>query len=254
MASEKQSHGYDFGAGLQGAVALVSGAGRGLGRSCALALSAVGARVIAVARTKAELDSLAEEAPGEVETWVENVNGDALLERIEGLERLDVLVNNAGTNQPQPFVDVTDDALDTMLTLNVRAAFRVARSAARVMVRAKQGNIIHMSSQMGHVGSPQRTVYCMTKHAMEGMSKAMAVELAPLGIRVNTVAPTFIETPLTRPMLEQPEFRAFVDSMIPMGKLGQPEDVAAAVVYLASPASGLVTGTSLRVDGGWTAH
>ena len=240
--------------GLDGHVALVTGAGRGLGRACALALSGAGARIVAVSRTEAELAGLAEEAPGPVESWVEDVTGDALPERIEALERLDVLVNNAGTNRPQPFLEVTDEVLDGMLDLNVRAAFRVARSAARVMMRRGSGSIVNMSSQMGHVGSPRRTVYCMTKHGIEGLTKAMAVELGPHGIRVNTVSPTFIETPLTRPFLEDPKFADFVMSMIAMKRLGTVDDVAAAVLYLASPASGIVTGTSLRVDGGWTAH
>ena len=240
--------------GIDGHVALVTGAGRGLGRACALALSGAGARIIAVSRTGAELAGLAEEAPGPVETWVEDVTADALLARIEALDRLDVLVNNAGTNHPQPFLEVTDEALDGMLDLNVRAAFRVARSAARVMMRRGGGSIVNMSSQMGHVGSPRRAVYCMTKHGIEGLTKAMAVELGPHGIRVNTVSPTFIETPLTRPFLEDPKFAEFVMGMIAMKRLGTVDEVAAAVLYLASPASGIVTGTSLRVDGGWTAH
>jgi NAD(P)-dependent dehydrogenase (short-subunit alcohol dehydrogenase family) len=240
--------------GIDGQVALVTGAGRGLGRACALALSQAGAQVIAVARSVEDLDRLAAEAPGPLDAWVEDVRGDALLARIEGLARLDVLVNNAGTNRPQPFLEVTDDALDGLLELNVRAAYRIARSAARVMAKAGRGSIIHMSSQMGHVGSPQRSVYCMTKHAIEGLSKAMAVELAPVGIRVNTVAPTFVDTPMTRPYFENPAFADFVMRMIPAGRLGTMEEVAAAVLYLASPASGIVTGTSLRLDGGWTAH
>ena len=240
--------------GIDGHVALVTGAGRGLGRACALALSGAGARIIAVSRTEAELAGLVEEAPGVVETWVEDVTGDALLARNEALDRLDVLVNNAGTNRPQPFLEVTDEVLDGMLDLNVRAAFRVARSASRVMMRCGGGSIVNMSSQMGHVGSPRRTVYCMTKHGIEGLTKAMAVELGPHGIRVNTVSPTFIETPLTRPFLEDAEFVEFVTGMIAMKRLGTVDEVAAAVLYLASPASGIVTGTSLRVDGGWTAH
>ena len=240
--------------GLDGHVSLVTGAGRGLGRACALALSRAGAEIIAVSRTGHELASLVDEATGPVETWVEDATGDALLERIEALDRLDVLVNNAGTNHPQPFLEVTDEVLDAMLDLNVRAAFRVARSVARVMMRRGSGSIVNMSSQMGHVGSPGRTVYCMTKHGIEGLTKAMAVELGPHGIRVNTVSPTFIETPLTRPFLEDPEFAEFVMGMIAMKRIGTVDEVAAAVLYLASPASGIVTGTSLRVDGGWTAH
>jgi NAD(P)-dependent dehydrogenase (short-subunit alcohol dehydrogenase family) len=241
-------------AGLDGRVALVTGAGRGLGRASALALARAGAEVIAVARTAADLQSLAAEAPGAVQCWAEDVSGDALLARIEGLDHLDVLVNNAGANRPMPMAETPDEVLDWLLELNVRAAYRVARSAARVMLRRGEGSIIHMSSQMGHVGSPRRTVYCMTKHALEGLSKAMAVELAPQGIRVNTVAPTFTETPLGSQMMADPAFREFVLGMIPLGAIAHPDDVAAAVLYLASPASRMVTGTSLRVDGGWTAH
>jgi NAD(P)-dependent dehydrogenase (short-subunit alcohol dehydrogenase family) len=240
--------------GLAGSSALVTGAGRGLGRACALALSQAGAHVIGVARTEADLQSLAEEAPGSIEAWIEDATSDALLARIEALERLDVLVNNAGTNSPEPFLEVSDASLDNMLELNVRAAFRVARSAARVMARNGSGNIIHMSSQMGHVGSPRRAVYCMTKHAIEGLTKAMAVELGPVGIRVNAIAPTFVDTPLTRPFFDDPEFAAFVGGMTPAGRLGRVEEIGAAVVYLASPASGIATGISLKLDGGWTAH
>lgn len=243
----------DAGHELNAQVALVTGAGLGLGRACALALSAAGAEVIAIARTRSDLESLARDAPGTVHAWAMDVTSDAVLDRIESLERLDVLVNNAGTNRPQPFIEVSDDNLDWMLDLNVRAAFRVARSAARVMLRNGQGSIIHMSSTMGHVGSPTRTVYCTTKHAIEGLSRAMAVELAPHGIRVNTVAPTFVETPMTAPMLEDAAFKSFVLEMIPMRRIAQAEDVAAAVLYLASPASAMVTGTSLPVDGGWLA-
>ena len=240
--------------GLHGKVALVTGAGKGLGRACALALSAAGAKVIGVARSSEDLAVLRSDASNEVVTWAMDVNAPDMLEKIESLEQLDVLVNNAGTNQPQSFLDVTDDALDTMLTLNVRTAFVVAQRSARVMARRGSGSIIHMSSQMGHVGSPRRTVYCMTKHGIEGLTKAMAVELGPLGIRVNSVAPTFIDTPLTRPFFADESFREFVMDMIPLKRLGTLEEVAAAVVYLASPASAIVNGTSLKVDGGWTAH
>ncbi len=240
--------------GMEGQVALVTGAGRGLGRACALALAEAGAAVVAVARTEADLESLAAAAATPLDTWVADVTGEALLERIERLDRLDVLVNNAGTNRPEPFPEVSDAALDHMLDLNVRAAFRVGRSAARVMLRRESGSIINMSSQMGHVGAVERTVYCMTKHAVEGLTKAMAVELGPRGIRVNAVAPTFIETPMTRPFLENRTFVESVRRMIKINRFGSVDDVAAAVLYLASPAAGLVTGTSLRVDGGWTAH
>ncbi len=240
---------------LNGAVALVTGAGRGIGRGCAEALVHAGARVIAVARSAEDLAELEASNPARIEAWPADVCDDKFYERLEALERLDILVNNAGTNRPQPFAEVDPESLNTVLDLNIRAAFRTAQSAVRVMLRERiKGSIIHMSSQMGHVGSPNRSVYCTTKHAIEGLTKAMAVELAPHGIRVNSVAPTFIETPMTRPMFENPEFKRFVLDMIPLGEVGQVEDVAAAVLYLASSASRLVTGHSLRVDGGWTAR
>lgn len=240
---------------LDGRVALVTGAGKGLGRACALALAGAGADVIAVARTGADLDSLAAEAGGRVEGWAADVGDPGFLARVEALPRLDVLVNNVGANKPEPFTAVAAETLDRLLDLNVRSAFRVAQAAVRAMLAAGNGgSVVHMTSQMGHVGSPNRTVYCMTKHALEGLSKAMAVELAPQGIRVNTVAPTFVETPLTAPMLADEGFRRFVLDRIPLGRVGRAEEVAAAVLFLACPAASLVTGTSLLVDGGWTAQ
>ena len=170
------------------------------------------------------------------------------------LERCDVLVNNAGTNHPQPFLDVDLKTLDELLALNVRSMFVTAQAAARVMARARAGVIINMSSQMGHIGAPNRTVYCTTKHAIEGLTKAMAVELGPVGIRVNAVAPTFIETPMTQPFLADEMFRGEVLKKIPLGRIGTIDEVVAAVTFLASPAASLITGISLRVDGGYTAQ
>ena len=239
--------------GLSGKRAVVTGGSKGLGRAVCIALAQAGASVTAVARDPDVLDALAAEYP-DIETWQADVNDPAF-----GIElaqrRVDIFINNAGTNNPIPMIDVPLDVLDQMLGLNVRAAYLAAQGAVRSMVKAGTGGaIINMTSQMGHVGSPGRTVYCMTKHALEGLTKAMAVELAPHNIRVNSVAPTFIETPMTAPMLAKPEFRAFVDTMIPLGRIGKPDDVAAAVIYLASPAADMVTGTSLLVDGGWTAQ
>jgi NAD(P)-dependent dehydrogenase (short-subunit alcohol dehydrogenase family) len=233
--------------------ALVTGAGKGIGRACAQRLAKSGANVIAVARTEADLETLASAHPGLIEPWVADVTDEKFLQRIESLDRLDILVNNVGTNKPQPFTEVERETLDLILNLNVRSAFLVAQAAARVMVKQGSGSIINMGSQMGHVGARNRTVYCMTKHAIEGLTKAMAVELAVLDIRVNSVAPTFIETPLTKPMFENPEFHQDVISRIPMGHIGQVDDVANAVLFLASPAANMVTGDSLKVDGGWTA-
>lgn len=237
---------------LFGRQALVTGASRGLGRAIAISLAREGARTIAVARASDDLQSLAAELQPDGEVWEADVTTDALLSRIEALEGLDILINNAGTNAPQAFLDVDVGTLDRILDLNVRTTFRISQAAARRM--GKGSTIINITSQMGHVGSPRRSVYCMSKHAIEGLTKALAVELAPAGIRVNAVAPTFVETPMTAPMLADPEFRAFVERMIPLGRTASPEDVAAAVIYLASPAAGMITGHSLLVDGGWTAQ
>ena len=175
------------------------------------------------------------------------------------LERLDILVNNAGMNIPEPFVDVSEDHLDQMLALNVRAAFIVAQAAVHKMLEdpdrcERGGAIVNVSSQMGHVGSPRRTVYCMTKHALEGLTKAMAVELAPQNIRVNAIGPTFLETPMTAVFFENPEFRNWALNRIPMGRIGRMDEVTGAIVFLASPAASLITGASLTIDGGWTAQ
>jgi NAD(P)-dependent dehydrogenase (short-subunit alcohol dehydrogenase family) len=241
---------------MAGLTALITGAGRGIGRACALACAAAGAEVIAVARTEADLAALAESDPhGRVRPMIADVTAEAFPDQVRSLPRLDVLINNAGTNRLQPLPDVDVATLDHLLHLNVRSAFLVSQAAAvRMLELGRGGSIVHISSQMGHVGGPRRAVYCMTKHAIEGLTKAMAVELAPAGIRVNAVAPTIVETPMTAPFFEDPAYRQFALSTIPMGRVAQPEDVAEAVVYLASPAAGLVTGTSLRVDGGATAQ
>ena len=233
-------------------VALVTGASRGRGRTICERLLADGYYVIGAARPSDHLTALAEALGADGETWPLDVTSDEILQRIEALDALHVLVNNAGTNVPQLMIEVEDETLDNVMGLNVRAAFRVDRSALRVMEAG--ASIVHMTSQMGHVGSPKRTVYCMTKHALEGLTKAMAVELAPRKIRVNAVAPTFVETPMTKPMLADPEFKAFVERMIPLGEAATTEDVAGAVAYLCSDEARMITGHSLLVDGGWTAQ
>jgi NAD(P)-dependent dehydrogenase (short-subunit alcohol dehydrogenase family) len=243
---------------LDGKTALVTGAGRGIGRATALALAAAGAELILVSRTPIELDEVAREIAlrcGKARTLPLDVTrSDAVRDAFAGLGCLDILVNNAGLNRPQPFLEVDEPTLDLLLGLNVRAAFIVAQAAARLMVARGGGVIINVSSQMGHVGSDlNRTVYVMTKHAVEGLTKAMAVELAPKGVRVASIAPTFITTPLTKPFFDDPVFRKWVIDRIPLGRLGTVEEVAQAVVFLASPAASLVTGSSLLVDGGWTA-
>jgi NAD(P)-dependent dehydrogenase (short-subunit alcohol dehydrogenase family) len=237
---------------LDGKTALVTGAGRGIGRATALALAKAGAKVVAVSRTDADLQSLAAEAPEHITPLAADVLDPAFHAQIEAMTALDILVNNAGGNRPKMMVDVDDETLDWMIDLNIRSVYKVARAAARAMKRG--GVIVNMSSQMGHVGSPKRTVYCMTKHAVEGLTKAMAVELAPAGIRVVSIAPTFVVTPMTAGMFQDAEFKKFVYDMVPMGELPVPEDIAEAIVFLASPAARFITGDSLRVDGGWTAR
>jgi NAD(P)-dependent dehydrogenase (short-subunit alcohol dehydrogenase family) len=237
----------------------VTGAGRGIGHGCALALAEAGADVMLIARSSSELEETASEvrATGQnVQTTVCDVTDSRQVEEaVDFLEQIDVLVNNAGTNVPEPFLEISEENLDKMLAVNIKGVFLVAQAAARRMVeRGEGGCIINVSSQMGHVGAPRRTVYCATKHAVEGLTKSMAVELAPYNGRVNSVAPTFVETPMTKPFLEDEAFRENILSRIPLGRFGRVEDVTGAVSFLASPAAGLITGASLLVDGGWTAQ
>jgi NAD(P)-dependent dehydrogenase (short-subunit alcohol dehydrogenase family) len=234
-------------------VALVTGAGRGIGRACALRLAEGGARVLAMARTPDDLATLVTEAGGTVEPMIGDVRDDATIAAIAALPRLDILVNNAGTNVLQPVLEVDTGTLDMLIDLNIRAAFRVAQAAGQVMARQRSGAIVIMSSQMGHVGGPRRSVYSMTKHAMEGLTKAMALDLAPLGVRVNAVAPTIVETPMTKPFFADPAYAEAARAMIPLGRVAMPGDIADAVAFLASDAASMITGTSLRVDGGATA-
>jgi NAD(P)-dependent dehydrogenase (short-subunit alcohol dehydrogenase family) len=244
---------------LDGKRALVTGGGRGLGLAAASALADAGAQVTLAARTAQEI----EEAAAAIRARGQRADPLTLDVRdVETVKKViaaqapfDILVNNAGTNRPTPFVDVKVEDFDFVFSLNVRAAYFVAQAVARKLVEAKKGgSIINMSSQMGHVGGPTRTVYCATKHAMEGFTKAMAIELAPHKIRVNTLAPTFIETPMTRPFFQNEAFRKDTLQRIKLGRLGQLEDLTGAIVFLASDASALMTGTSLVVDGGWTAE
>lgn len=244
---------------LDGRRALVTGAGRGIGVACAAALAEAGAHVVLVSRTLAEIAAVADEIGadgGSAEPLMLDVTDTAAVRAaIVAQAPFDVLVNNAGTNRPRLFLDVTEEDYDVVTQLNERAAFFVAQSVARRMVEAGvRGSIIHVSSQMGHVGGARRTIYCMTKHAIEGLTKAMAIDLAPHGVRVNSIGPTFIDTPLTRPFFEDSAFRDDVLRRIKLGRLGNVEDLMGAVLFLASDAAALVTGTSLVVDGGWTAE
>lgn len=244
---------------LAGKRALVTGAGRGIGLGAAVALAEAGAHVVLAARTLDEVEAAAAALRAEGRS-AEALSLDVadlprMQEVIDGLPAFDVLVNNAGTNKPSGFLDVTVENFDLVMSLNVRAAYFVAQAVARGMEKAgRGGSIIHISSQMGHVGGARRSIYCASKWAMEGFSKAMAIDLAPLGIRVNTLAPTFIQTPMTRPFFEDEAFRSSVLSKIKLGRIGEVEDLMGAIVFLASDASALMTGSSLVVDGGWTAE
>ena len=227
--------------------------------ACAAALAQAGAHVVLVARTVTEIASVASEIEregGRAEALALDVTDlPAVRSGIGAQAPFDILVNNAGTNRPAPFLEVSEEDYDAITTLNQRAAFFVAQAVARRMVEAgKGGSIIHMSSQMGHVGGARRTVYCMSKHGIEGLTKAMAIDLAPYHIRVNSIGPTFIDTPLTRPFWHDKVFHADVVSRIKLGRLGTVEDLMGSVVFLASDAAAMITGTSLVVDGGWTAE
>ena len=239
---------------LSGKRILITGAARGIGRSCAITCADLGAQVIAVDLSEEELSALTNESSGVIEAWTGDVTSESLAERISSLDRLDGLVNNAGTNRVGPMEQQSPENIDLIINLNIRALYRLSQAVIPVMKRSGGGSIVNMSSQMGHVGSPNRTLYCMSKFAAEGLSKAMAVELAEFGIRVNTVAPTFVLTPMTEPMFADKSFHDFVMGMIPMKKLASLEEVANACVFLLSDVSGSTTGTSLRVDGGWTAE
>jgi NAD(P)-dependent dehydrogenase (short-subunit alcohol dehydrogenase family) len=245
---------------LDGRRALVTGGGRGIGLAAASALAAAGARVTLAARTKAEIEDAASaiRARGE--------NADALVLDVTDVEAtrkavaaaaepFQILINNAGMNRPALLPDVKIEDFDTIFALNVRAAFFMAQAVALRLIAAKlPGSIVNISSQMGHVGAARRTVYCASKHAMEGFTKAMAIELAPHNIRVNSLGPTFLETPMTKPFFENKAFRDEVLSKIKLGRLGQLDELSGAIVFLASDASSLMTGSALVLDGGWTAE
>nr|WP_252735841.1 SDR family oxidoreductase [Aestuariibacter sp. A3R04] len=233
---------------------MVTGAGKGIGKACALLADACGANVIAVARTEGDLVELKNESSERLSYWVGDVQNEALYEKIRALPLLHGLINNAGTNRVAPMQEQSDANIDDILNLNIRSAYKVAQAAITPMLKSQAPAIVHMSSQMGFVGSPGRTLYCLSKHAIEGLTKAMAVELAPNNIRVNSVAPTFIKTPMTEPMLKEPEFAEMVMNNIPLQRLGSVEDVANACVFLLSELSMTTTGSCLKVDGGWTAH
>lgn len=251
---------------LDGRPALVTGGSKGIGLAAAAALLEAGADVTIVARSQEELDAAGaalKEARVRPEQTVTARQLDvtdpravaALVTQQAAQRPFEILVNNAGMNRPSTIAEMQDADLDAVIDVNVKAAFYVAREVVKALLAAgRAGSIINLSSQMGHVGGPRRTLYCATKHALEGMTKALAWEVGRQGIRVNTICPTYIETDLTAGMLRDPEFRAFAEGGTALGRIGRLDEVMGAVVFLASDASSLVTGSALMLDGGWTAR
>lgn len=240
---------------LTGKRALVTGASQGIGFACACALAQAGADVTLVARSENTLNeavSALQAAGYSASGLALDVNDHATIAQTLAGRSFDILVNNAGTNRPKPLQETTADDYAAVMDLNVKATYFLTQTIVAQM--PKGGSVINISSQMGHVGAANRSLYCASKAAVEGMTRAMAVELGPRGIRVNTICPTFVETPMTRPFFDQPGFLESVIANIPLGRLGQLEDMMGPVVFLASPASSLVTGSALMVDGGWTAR
>lgn len=243
---------------LDGKRALVTGAGRGIGLAIAQAYAAAGAEVTLCARTRSEIEAEAAaltQAGFSAHVMVADVTDvPAFAQLVADQPAFDIFANNAGTNRPKPLSDVTEDDYDAVLGLNLRAALFAAKAVTQQMVAAgRGGSVINMSSQMGHVGAANRTLYCASKWAIEGFTKALAVELGPHRIRVNTLCPTFIETPMTAGYFKDPAFRDAVISKIKLGRLGTVDDVTGAAVFLASDASSLMTGSAVMLDGGWTA-
>jgi NAD(P)-dependent dehydrogenase (short-subunit alcohol dehydrogenase family) len=245
---------------LDGRRALVTGGGRGIGLAAAAALAEAGAQVTLAARTEREIEEAASAIRargGEAEALVLDVTDVEAARRAVAVAAtpFQILVNNAGMNRPAYLRDVKVEDFDAIFALNVRAAFFIAQAVALRLIKTRlPGSIINISSQMGHVGAARRSVYCASKHAMEGFTKAMAIELAPHNIRVNSLGPTFIETPMTRPYFENKTFQDEVLAKIKLGRLGQLDEVTGAIIFLASDASSLMTGAALVLDGGWTAE
>lgn len=244
---------------LIGSTALVTGAGRGIGAACARALADAGADIVLLARSRDELDTVATDirAGGRQATVCpcDITDPDQIRTVVATLDPVDILVNNAGTDRPTAFLDVTPDLLDEILAVNVKGTFYMSQEVTRRVIAAgSTAAIVNMSSQLGLVGSAYETAYCAAKFAVEGLTKSMAIELARVGIRVNGVAPTVVETPRTSVALADETLRAMIIGRIPLGRLATPHDVAAAVVFLASPAAAMITGVTVPVDGGWVAQ
>jgi len=245
---------------LKNKYALVTGAGKGLGRACSLAMAEAGATILALSRTKSDLDKLEKDIKkirGKViKIKCDVMDYEDLKNKLNRIKIIDILVNNAGTNIPEPFLDIKQTSMNYLVDLNLKAAFNVAQLVVKKMIKNKKrpGSIINMSSQLGHVGCEGRNVYNMTKFGIEGLTKGMGVELAKNNIRVNTVAPTFVATPMVKNFFKNKKFKKSALDRIPMGKLATESDVATTVCFLASSASSMITGTSILIDGGWTAQ
>ncbi len=248
---------------LDGKRALVTGASSGIGRACAVALAEAGAHVTIAARQIEPLEALVAEmqaADMQAEVMVLDVADIAatqagISERITQNGAFDILVNSAGLARHSPASDTAEDDFDAVIDLNIKGAYFLTQAVAKgLMAAGKPGSLINISSQMAKVGGLDRAVYSATKHAVEGFTKSMAIEWGKSGIRVNTICPTFIVTPLTQSTFDRPERRAWIESKIQLGRIGEVEDIMGGVVYLASDASSLITGTALMIDGGWTAE
>ncbi len=247
---------------LKNKIALVAGAGKGIGKACAIALAEAGADLILVSRTQKDLSTVQKtirKLKRKCTSVICDVSDyDEVKRLFSQIKKLDILVNNAGTNIPENFTKIKKKDMDYVVDLNLKAAFHIAQLSARIMQKEKSrkkigGSIINISSQLGHVGSPNRSVYSMTKFGIEGLTKGMALDLARNNVRVNTVCPTYVETPMVKRFFKDNKFKSTVLKNIPLGRFATVSDVATAVVFLASSASSMMTGSSLMVDGGWTA-
>lgn len=247
---------------LKNKTALVTGAGKGIGKACAIALAEAGANIIILSRTKADLDKvekIIKKLKRKCISYVCDLSDYKELKNVfKKIISLDIVVNNAGTNRPEHFIKIQKKDMDYVVDLNIKAAFHVAQLGSKVILNNKKrkilgGSIINMSSQLGKVGAPNRSVYNMTKFGIEGLTRGMSLDLAKDNIRVNTVCPTFVETPMVKNFFKNKKFKKEMIDSIPLGRFATESDIATAVVYLASDASSMITGSSLIIDGGWNA-
>ena len=244
---------------LKNKIAVVTGATKGIGRATTIALHQVGANIVAIGRNQNELNTLKKKLKTKIKTFSCDVNDYEKVKKIiYGLDKVDVLVNNAGTNLPEPFLNVKKSSLETLLNVNTKSAFNMAKLCTDKMLKLKNrkkigGSIIHTSSMFGLVGGPNRTVYSMTKFGLEGLTKGMSIDLASSNIRVNSVCPTFVATPRAKKYLANKSFKKYALSNIPLGRIATESDVATAITFLASDAASMITGSSIIIDGGWTA-